>query len=113
MLRGALAQSVQMAGALTSLLDFTMNYAKERQQFGRSTSRFQVVQQLVARQTGEARVAVISAREAVDAVGAGDGNFEVVATALRISQSSQKATAHEIHGAIGMTREYPLHRLTS
>ena len=111
-LRGSLMRTIQMAGAATAVLDMTVEYSLSRNQFGRPISKFQAVQQLIAQLAGEVSAAVTSARTA-----AADGatRFETASAAVRVSQSATKVSriAHQIHGAIGITQEYPLSRYTN
>ena len=54
-LRGALLRSIQMSGALRRVLDMTVAYATQRRQFGVAISRFQAVQQMLARWLARSR----------------------------------------------------------
>ena len=44
MMLGALGKSAMMAGAMEQILDLSVFYAGERQQFGRSIGKFQAIQ---------------------------------------------------------------------
>jgi acyl-CoA dehydrogenase len=114
-LRGALMRTIAMAGAMTSLFDMTTTYTQDRVQFGRPISKFQAVQQLLARLAGEVQVSVSAARAAVVAVQSGTAELEIAAAAVRVSEAAEVASriAHQLHGAIGVTREYPLHVFTT
>lgn len=113
--RGALARSVAMAGAMTAVFDLTVGYAAARKQFGRPISKFQAVQQLLARLAEEVVTAVTAARAAVDAVESGFGTLATMAAKIRVSRSATHVArlAHQIHGAIGVTEEYQLQALTT
>ncbi|HEV7958515.1 MAG TPA: acyl-CoA dehydrogenase family protein [Acidimicrobiales bacterium] len=113
--RGALARSIAMAGAMTSVLEMTASHARDREQFGRPIARFQAVQQLLAQLAGEVFAAVTAARVAADAVDSRDGSVEAIAASVRIARGATKSAriAHQIHGAIGVTAEYPLHKYTN
>lgn len=126
--RGALARSVQIAGALGAVLDLTVRYAGERVQFGRPIGRFQAVAHLVSDLAGTAVAAEAAATAAVDTVAAlaadpsapSDGALvadAVAAVACAKSRTSSAAgpgarIAHQVHGAIGFTQEHRLHHLT-
>lgn len=114
-LRGALARSVLMAGAVSSVIDATTAYSFEREQFGRPIARFQAVQNLLARMTEEGVAAVTSARAAVDAVGTEYSTIAALSATIRVRKSATRVArmAHQVHGAIGITMEFPLHYWTS
>ncbi|MBT4491511.1 MAG: acyl-CoA/acyl-ACP dehydrogenase, partial [Rhodospirillaceae bacterium] len=54
---GALARASQIAGALESVLEQTVQYANDRTQFGKPIGKFQAVQQELARMAGEVAAA--------------------------------------------------------
>jgi acyl-CoA dehydrogenase len=115
-LRGALSRALLMAGAMEAAADLTVDYASQRQQFGRPIAAFQAVGQRLVRMSSEAEAGIlateVAARRFAEAgVAAG---FEVgAAKAAAGRAASEVAThAHQVHGAIGMTREYTLHHFT-
>jgi acyl-CoA dehydrogenase len=115
MARGALVRVVTMAGAATRVLDMTVKYAMEREQFGLPLSGFQAVQQMLAQLAGETLTAVICARSAVEAASAHSSGIEIMAAKVRVGTAATRIArlAHQVHGAIGTTLEHPLHRLTT
>ncbi len=118
MLVGAAVRAAQMAGALSRLLDQSVQYAQEREQFGRPIGRFQAVQHALAELAGEAaatEAAADAAGEAVAAGGVGPAGIAAVAAAkARAGEAASKgaAIAHQIHGAMGFTYEHSLHHRT-
>jgi acyl-CoA dehydrogenase len=119
LLMGALARSLQIAGALESMLDISVNYAGERVAFEKTISKFQAVQHNLARLAGETSAALAAASSAADALANGtsfdDAIFlEVASAKIRCSEAAEKgaAIAHQVHGAIGFTQEHVLHRYT-
>jgi acyl-CoA dehydrogenase len=110
----ALARTAQIAGALQSALERSIGYALERKQFGRAIGQFQAVQQQLALFGAETAAATCASRSAAIAATAGDAAFEIAAAKLRANQAIglATATAHQIHGAIGFTREYALRQAT-
>jgi acyl-CoA dehydrogenase len=110
----ALARTAQIAGALQSALELSIAYSLERKQFGRPIGQFQAVQQQLALLGGETAAATCASRSAAIAACAGDASFEIAAAKLRANQAIATATAiaHQVHGAIGFTREYALRRAT-
>jgi peptidoglycan/xylan/chitin deacetylase (PgdA/CDA1 family) len=76
-------------------------------------ARFQAVQaHLVTHQ--QAAVVASAIDGAVAAVELGRGSFEIACAKMLADHAGQLVTAaaHQTHGAIGMTKEYPLHYLT-
>jgi acyl-CoA dehydrogenase len=110
----ALARTAQIAGALQSALERSIAYALERKQFGRPIGQFQAVQQQLALFGAETAAATCASRSAALAACAGDASFEIAAAKLRANQAIGVATAiaHQMHGAIGFTREYALRQAT-
>lgn len=109
----ALMYAAQIAGAAARLLDMSVAYANERVQFGKPIGRQQAVQQqlaVMAQEVVATRLAVelaCSARETPDMIR--------VASAKSIASryaASVAATAHAVHGAIGISAEYDLQLLT-
>ncbi len=110
----ALARTAQIAGALQAALDLSIAYALERKQFGRPIGQFQAVQQQLALLGAETAAATCASRSAAIAAGVRDASFEIAAAKLRANQAIGVATAiaHQVHGAIGFTREYALRQAT-
>ena len=119
MLMGAVARSVQSAGALETILALSVRYANERIAFGRPIGKFQAVQHGLARLAGETAAAVAASGSAAESVAnAGrfdDGVFlEAASAKIRSAEAAEAgaAIAHQVHGAIGFTSEHVLHRFT-
>jgi acyl-CoA dehydrogenase len=119
MLMGGVVRSLQVAGALQSMLNRTVGYAGERIAFGKPIAKFQAVQTNVARLAGEVAAARAAAESAADALASAaewdDGVFlEAAAAKIRCAEaaSAGAALAHQVHGAIGLTVEHALHRFT-
>jgi len=114
-LRGALARSLLMAGALERALELAVRYATERTQFGRKIGQFQAIQQELARFAGEVAAAVGASLSAAGALERGEDSLLAVASAkIRTAQAAHEGglIAHQVHGAIGVTDEYALHHST-
>src|SRR6266581_9704780 len=118
MLMGGVARSLQIAGALESMLDISVRYSNERVAFEKKISKFQAVQHNLARLAGESAAALAAATSAADTLAnssAFDSDavfLEAVAAKIRCSEAAEKggAIAHQVHGAIGFTIEHILHR---
>lgn len=119
LLLGALARSLQIAGALETMLGISVQYSGERVAFEKKISKFQAVQHNLAKLAGETSAALAAASSAADAFSHGapldDALFlEAAAAKIRCSEAAEKgaAIAHQVHGAIGFTQEHILHRFT-
>jgi acyl-CoA dehydrogenase len=114
-LRGALARSILMAGALERALELSVHYAQQRVQFGRKIGQFQAIQQELARLGGETAVAVASALSAAGVMErGGDALLAIASAKIRTADAAREGAlvAHQVHGAIGVTNEYALHHAT-
>ena len=115
---GALARSVQMAGAISAVLDLCVQYASDRVQFGRPLAKFQAIQHQLAGLAAEAAAAQIAAQYAcrsVDVSGSTIVAHPAIGVAkIRTGEAAGKAAAigHQVHGAIGFTDEHRLHYST-
>lgn len=112
---GALASTAQIAGALDAALALSIAYANERSQFGKPIGKFQAVQQALAEFTEEAAAVNCAGRAAALAAVLGDASLEIAAAKFRAGQAAAigARVAHQVHGAIGFTREHVLHRYTA
>jgi acyl-CoA dehydrogenase len=113
---GATIRCFQMAGALEHVLSRSIEYAQERSQFGRKISKFQAVQHNLAELAGETSAAAAAANAAGSSIEnhgvESEQSFVAVASAkIRCGQAASRgaAIAHQVHGAMGFAREYPLH----
>jgi len=111
--RGALGAAAQLVGLARRMLDLTVEYAKERQQFGVPIGSFQAVKHHLA----DSRIAIEFARplvyRAAWSVTQGDPDASThvsMAKALASDAAMLTATqALQCHGAIGYSYEYDLH----
>jgi acyl-CoA dehydrogenase len=117
LLMGAVARSLQVAGALETLLEISVAYANERVAFEKKISKFQAVQHNLARLAGETSAALAAATSAADTL-ANATTFddavmlEAASAKIRCAEAAEKgaAIAHQVFGAIGFTSEHILHR---
>jgi acyl-CoA dehydrogenase len=111
---GALYRSVQMAGALERILEYTLQYANERVQFGRPIGKFQAVQHMLAVLAGQVAAASAAADAAVESSSQAPDDFAISVAKSRIGEAAGKGAeiAHQVHGAMGYTREHNLHYST-
>lgn len=108
-----------MAGAMGQALSLSIEHVNTRQQFGRPLGKFQAVQQSLAVMACEVRAveaaaAALAARLDRVNLDPAAADFEIAAAKLRANRAVGVVTAlaHQVHGAIGFTAEYDLHRVT-
>jgi acyl-CoA dehydrogenase len=113
--RYGLARAVQLAAALEQVLAWTVQYAGERQQFGRPLGKFQAIQMELAEMAGEVTAVTALTDAAVQAMDRGS-DFVLAAAAAKVRAGAAVEVvarlAHQVHGAIGFTQEHKLHHLT-
>ncbi len=113
--RGAAVRAVQLAAAAARVLELTVEYAGQRKQFGRPIGNFQAIQHQLAAAASEVASARVGAQQAYRALASGKN--VLLACAIAKSRANDAAgavarMAHQVHGAIGYTQEYQLHRFT-
>lgn len=110
--------AAQMAGALKAVFDRTLQYANERQQFGRPIGKFQAIQHQLAVMSEHVFAARMAAQLGCSAGHDGRGvapdRLRVATAKARCSEAALVVSelAHAIHGAIGFTAEYDLQLFT-
>jgi acyl-CoA dehydrogenase len=111
---GALCRSVQIAGAIESIVALTVEHANVREQFGRPIGSFQAVRQQIAVMAAHAAAACKAAEYAADRFGEYGGTIAIAAAKARTGEAAGKVAkvAHQVHGAIGITHEHALHQFT-
>jgi Acyl-CoA dehydrogenase, C-terminal domain len=105
------ALAVEAVGAMAAALRLTVDYTRERKQFGRAIGSFQAVQHRLA----ELAVLVEGARWlALEAafLGAPDDAAELAVTHACVAARRVSADTHQFSGAIGFAEEYDLHLWT-
>jgi acyl-CoA dehydrogenase len=111
---GSLAVVALASGALQRCLDLAIEHVNTRVQFGKPLSKQQAVQQSLALLAEEAAAVAVAAQAAAAARDKGDAEFEIMCAKLRANRAIAIGTtiAHQVHGAIGFTQDYPLHSFT-
>lgn len=116
---GATLRAQQIAGALARILEQSLQYARDREQFGRPIGKFQAVQHNLASLAGESAAAGAAADAAAIAIsrhGLDDPRTLLAVASAKIRAGEAAGTgaaiAHQVHGAIGFTREYSLQQAT-
>ena len=111
---GALFRCFQMAGGMRQALTLTVQYANDRVQFGRPIGKFQALQHMIAEMVENTAAADTAAAMALNAHGSARERIMLASAKIRCGEAAGivAAGAHQIHGAIGFTREHRLHHLT-
>jgi acyl-CoA dehydrogenase len=104
----------QLAGALMTIFDRTLQFANDRQQFGKPIGKFQAIQHqlsVMAEHVFAARMAAQIGSHSADAT---PELHRVAVAKARTSEAALEVAAlsHSIHGAIGFTAEFDLHLFT-
>ncbi|MFY0634029.1 MAG: hypothetical protein JXQ91_09450 [Vannielia sp.] len=102
--------AAELSGALQGGLASVLEHVRERRQFGRPLGSFQGVQHRLAADTVQIEAARLLTLKAAQSGGAADA-------ALALGQAQTAATRiiydlHQFMGAMGLTLEHPLHRMT-
>lgn len=111
----AALRAAQIGGALRWSLEAALNYAGERQAFGRPIAKFQAVQHHIARLAGEVCATEVAAAVAMQSLDGGSRLMEAAAAKVRSDEAASEGAlmAHQVFGAIGFTNEHVLHRYTT
>lgn len=110
-LYGAAATCAEMVGAAQRVLDMTVRYATEREQFGRAIGSFQAVQHHCANMAIDVLGSRFMAYEAIWLLSVNREAAQEVAMAKAwVSEAYERVCAlgHQVHGAIGFTEEHDL-----
>ena len=113
--RAATAKCVEMSGGAEAVLDMTVEYVKNRVQFGRPVGSFQAVQHHCANMATDVEGIRLTAYQAAWRISDGQPAAQEVALAKAwVSDAYQRVCelAHQCHGAIGFTQEHNLQLYT-
>jgi len=111
---GRIAIGAQMLGLARGALEHATRYAKERKQFGKPIAEFQGVQFDLARMATELEAARLLVYNAARLRDAGAGFVKEAAMAKYYASEIAEKTASkavEIHGGVGVTKDYPVEKL--
>ena len=110
----ALMRAVMLSGAMSAVLNTSIDYVQMRKQFGKPISGFQAIQHSLAVMAGECAAAQRMADAALEAHGTAGFANEVAAAKARAGEAAGivAAVAHQVHGAMGFTHEHHLHHFT-
>jgi alkylation response protein AidB-like acyl-CoA dehydrogenase len=111
---GRIAIGAQMIGLARAALEHSIAYAKERKQFGKPIADFQGVQFQIAKMATDLEAARLLV---YNAARLRDGGHPFVAEAAMAKYYSSEiaevaaSRAIEIHGGVGITKDYPVEKL--
>ena len=111
---GRIAIGAQMIGLARGALEHALSYARERKQFGKTIGQFQGVQFELARMATEIEAARLLVYNAARLRDAGLPFLAEAAMAKYYSSEiAEKAAskAIEVHGGVGITKDYPVEKL--
>jgi alkylation response protein AidB-like acyl-CoA dehydrogenase len=109
---GRVGAAAEMIGVGGAAMDMTVDYLKQRKQFGKLIGEFQALQHRAAHLYGEMEVARATVLKAQQLLDAGDPRAEIaVAVAKAKTGKAVRLSVQEgvqMHGGIGMTDEYDI-----
>ena len=106
---GAIGKCAEMSGGGQSVLDMTVEYAKQRTQFGRPIGTFQAIQHHCANMATDVEGAKFITYQAAWMLSEGlPADREVAMAKAWVSDAYKRVCAlgHQSHGAIGFTKEH-------
>lgn len=108
--RTSILRAGQMLGAMEWSYRRSVEYAMERQQFGREIGKFQVVQQMLADLADH----VLAATVLLEAAAESNSLMMAGAARSRLADATDCAitVSHQVHGAMGFSVEYALNHRT-
>jgi alkylation response protein AidB-like acyl-CoA dehydrogenase len=110
---GRIGIAAQSIGVASAAFDAAVRYAREREQFGQSISKFQGLRWMIADMATEIEAARLMALSAAEMKDNGE-NYTLQASMAKLFASEMvnriTAKAVQIHGGYGFTKEYPVER---
>jgi alkylation response protein AidB-like acyl-CoA dehydrogenase len=111
---GRIGIAAQAVGIAQAALEHALRYSKERAQFGKAISEFQLVQEMLVQMATEIQAARLMVWQAACKRDAGE-KFGKEASMAKwfASEVAVKAALHaiQVHGGYGYSKEYPVERL--
>jgi len=110
----ALLKAAELCGAMHKVLEMTLTYCNDRVQFGRPIGKFQAVQHQLSVMAEHIAAASVATEGAFASGSCAPSRLSAALAKARASEAAPlvAATAHALHGAIGVTDEYDLHLYT-
>ncbi len=110
--QAAIAKCAEMLGSLEAVLKMTVNYAKERVQFGRPIGSFQAIQHQCANMLMDVEGSKVLTYQASWSIAEGlPGDMEISMAKAYAGEASRRVThlGIRMHGAMGFCEETDLH----
>jgi alkylation response protein AidB-like acyl-CoA dehydrogenase len=111
---GRIGIGAQLTGLARGALDYAVKYSKERKQFGKVIAEFQAVQLDLARMATEVEAARLLVYNAARLRDAGHPFVKEAAMAKYYASEIAERVASkaiEVHGGVGVTKDYPVEKL--
>ena len=105
--------AVMSAGISQAAIDASIKYAQERKQFGRPIGSFQMIQEMIFDMIAETEASRLLAYRALDLIDKGvRARLESSLAKAYATEAAVRVTskAIQIHGAMGLSDEYPVER---
>jgi len=113
LLGGATIRTLQMAGAVSRMVDLTATHVRERLPFGRTAAKLPSIEHRLARAAEQAAAVLTAADMAVDAWSAIPDvrPLPISAARVRAGDAVREAVTicQQVHSAIGSTQSEPMH----
>jgi alkylation response protein AidB-like acyl-CoA dehydrogenase len=104
--------AAELVGVAAGASDMTVDYLKQRKQFGKLIGEFQALQHRAAHLWGEIEIARAAALRAAQALDTGDERAELWVSVAKAKAIASAALAVQegvqMHGGIGMTDEHDI-----
>jgi alkylation response protein AidB-like acyl-CoA dehydrogenase len=109
---GRAGAAAELVGVAAGASDMTVDYLKQRKQFGKLIGEFQALQHRAAHLYGEIEIARATALKAAQLLDAGDARAELMTSVAKAKAARIAALAVQegvqMHGGIGMTDEHDI-----
>jgi alkylation response protein AidB-like acyl-CoA dehydrogenase len=109
---GRAGAAAELVGVAAGASDMTVDYLKQRKQFGKLIGEFQALQHRAAHLYGEIEIARAAALKAAQLLDAGDPRAELMTSVAKAKAARAAALAVQegvqMHGGIGMTDEHDI-----
>jgi alkylation response protein AidB-like acyl-CoA dehydrogenase len=109
---GRAGAAAELVGVAAGASDMTVDYLKQRKQFGKLIGEFQALQHRAAHLYGEIEIARAAALKAAQLLDAGDPRAELMTSVAKAKAARTAALAVQegvqMHGGIGMTDEHDI-----
>ncbi|MEB3416882.1 acyl-CoA dehydrogenase family protein [Alteriqipengyuania sp. WL0013] len=109
---GRIGAAAEGVGVAAGAMDMTVNYLKERKQFGKLIGEFQALQHRAAHLYSEVEIARAVAYKAAQMLDGGSSTADLMASVAKAKVAKAAGLAVkegvQMHGGIGMTDEYDI-----